>query len=146
MTPEERTFILEAKESLVDCYRELANDIANDRIARGFLLCDSEPESAYTSQIAVAWLGYLVLDKVIPALIAVHEASRLVPSIGKIIDKVLEKQDTDLDCAGMPEFISSLQGAVSKAATANGLPGCHYYRNATPDEIKRACDDDQEAA
>lgn len=109
MNQEDRNAMQEFNELILENYRELAARIAKNSLDAGFTIPQQSAESAYNAQVQVASLGVLILERIIPAL----------------------------DVAGLlkdrTELMYLLQRSLSKAATASGLPACHYHQSPGPE-------------
>jgi len=131
MTLEERAIALEIDETKILAYRDLIAEFdkksANIRRAMGLVHPCTAQESAYSAQVETAWLCYQILSNVVPVFDVVEKLATTTPGIGVLLDKMMKKAGIDLDIAGFPEFVSSLNRATSHAATSVGLPPCLYY-------------------
>lgn len=129
MTLEERAILLEAHEAMLEAYRAIASEIAKCNIPDGFDQPISVPESAYCSQLHVGALGCAILTQILPILDVVHALAKQTVGIETLINRELARFDADMKVDDFPEMSASLMRAVSKAATANGLPPCCFTKS-----------------
>ena len=129
MTSEDRAILLEAHETMLEAYRTLAIQIAERNIPAGFARPIVSPESAYCSQLHVGALGCTILTQVLPILDVIHALAKQTGGIEMLINRELARFDTDMEVDYFPDLSASLMRAVSKVATANGLPPCCFTKN-----------------
>jgi len=131
MTDKERAVVMEMHEAMIAAYRNMASQVAQRCIPDGFDQPVSDPESAYGSQLRVAWLGCLIQSKVLPILDVVHTLAKQTGGIEMLINRELARFDTDMDMEVdyFPDLAATLMMAVSRAETANGLPPCCFTKD-----------------
>ena len=128
MTQEEHAIILELYETKVNCYRECAEKITRNSLTSGYTIPWGAPEGSYSAQVHTAWLCYVVLSQLRPVFDALYKEGIRSPVMKRHFDRIFAEAGVDLSIDDIPEFVVSLTGYVSEAATANGLPPCQYYQ------------------
>lgn len=132
MTNEDRAILIEMQELRIQLYREWAEKITRNSIARGYTIPQSEPENALSAQVHTAWLGYVVLSRLRPVLDAVYALAKQSGGIEQLLNKAMKESGAELEIDEIPDFAVNLVSYVSQAATANGLPPCQYYGEWVP--------------
>ena len=130
MTNEDRAIMLEAHEIMLEIYRNMAAQIAKGNIQEGFDQPVSVPESAYESQLWVARIGDIVINKVLPVIMTVHKLAKQTSGLEAWINSEFEQYSVaDIEVDDLHGLVASLTMVVSKAATANGLPPCCFTKS-----------------